>query len=183
LNKNEIEKNETLSSELFLMFKHLENLSDNIGYEIIDSKKTSETVYPAIKYKDMNDRIVIYGVPSGYEFGVFLESIDLIANNNITHISEELIEYFESIDESINNKLFVVPECQHSPILAKILITSSYLNRNIKTEIYQISDFPGLQKKYSIEGVPTTIINEEYAFVGMQPETKLIEIYNKIVVG
>ncbi|TYB30576.1 MAG: hypothetical protein FXF47_08510, partial [Candidatus Mcinerneyibacterium aminivorans] len=152
-------------------------------YEIIDSKKTSEAVYPAIKYKDLDDRIIIYGVPSGYEFGVFLETIDLISNKNITHLSEELVDYFKMIDECINNKIFVVPECQHSPLLVKILITSSYLNKNIKTEVYQINDFPELQKKYSIEGVPTTIINSEYAFVGMQPERKLIEIYNKIVKG
>ncbi|TYB30791.1 MAG: hypothetical protein FXF47_07445, partial [Candidatus Mcinerneyibacterium aminivorans] len=73
LNKNEIGNEESLSSELFSMFQHIESLSGNIEYEIIDSKKTSEAVYPAIKYKDLDDRIIIYGVPSGYEFGVFLE--------------------------------------------------------------------------------------------------------------
>ena len=181
VNSKDLKKEDTLSHELVSMFQHLKKISSNITYSIKYNENNKETDVPVIRMKEVEDRIKFYGVPSGYQFGVFLETIDLIENNNIEDISEEFLEFIKLIDTKINNKIFVIPGCQHCPILTKILITASYLNKNITSKIYYIPDFPDLQKEYNIQGVPTTIVNDEFVFMGVQSENKLIEIYSNVL--
>jgi len=183
VNSDDLDSEDSLTHELVSMFQHLKKINSNINYNVINNKKNTEEIVPVIRIKELEDRIKFYGVPSGYQFGVFLETIDLIVNGKIKDISAEFKEFLELIDKKIENKLFVIPGCQHCPIIAKILITSSYINKKINTKIYYISDFPDLQKKYNIQGVPTLIINDEYVYMGVQSENKLIEIYNTVLKG
>ena len=39
----------------------------------------------------------------------------------------------------------------------------------------EISEFPHLAQKYSVQGVPVTIINETTRLLGMQPEKDVAE--------
>ncbi len=51
----------------------------------------------------------------------------------------------------------------------------------ITVEAIEASEFPDLVQKYSIQGVPKTVINESADFVGAVPEQQALEHVLKAV--
>lgn len=47
-------------------------------------------------------------------------------------------------------------------------------NSLITADAVEISEFPHLAQKYSVRGVPKTVINEEYVIEGSGPESMLL---------
>ena len=45
----------------------------------------------------------------------------------------------------------------------------------IRAEAIEASEYPDLIQKYSIQGVPMTVINEDTHFVGAQPEPAVLK--------
>lgn len=45
----------------------------------------------------------------------------------------------------------------------------------VRAEAIEASEFPELIQKYSIQGVPKTVINEDADFVGAQPEPAVLQ--------
>lgn len=39
----------------------------------------------------------------------------------------------------------------------------------------EVSEFPQLVERYQVQGVPKTIINETYSFMGAMPELKIAQ--------
>ncbi len=46
-------------------------------------------------------------------------------------------------------------------------------NDNIKADMVETSGYPHLVNKYDVQGVPHTVINEDYYFRGAAPELEL----------
>lgn len=46
---------------------------------------------------------------------------------------------------------------------------------HIRAEAIEASEFPELIQKYTIQGVPKTVINEQVEFVGSQPEQAVLK--------
>jgi hypothetical protein len=52
---------------------------------------------------------------------------------------------------------------------------AALLNSNIRADAVEATEYPNLVSKYSIRGVPKTVINEEVDFVGSLPESDFVE--------
>ena len=48
-------------------------------------------------------------------------------------------------------------------------------NEHITADVIEVTEFPHLAQRYSIQGVPKTVINESVEFVGGVPEAQFIE--------
>ena len=51
----------------------------------------------------------------------------------------------------------------------------AYVNDNIKADMVEGSEFSVLVNKYGVRGVPHTVINEKYKFVGMKQDGAIVE--------
>lgn len=54
-------------------------------------------------------------------------------------------------------------------------------NGYISSDMIEISEFPHLAIKYSVQGVPKIIINEKYSLVGDIPEMELVRAILKSI--
>ncbi len=54
-------------------------------------------------------------------------------------------------------------------------------SEHITSDMVEISEFPYLGVKYSVHGVPHTIINEKESLVGSQPEMEVVKAVLKAI--
>ena len=174
------------------ILNEVSELSDKISFEIknflSDEKDVKEygiERVPAIVFLrgDGEDTgIRFYGIPSGYEFTSLIEMITMVSKND-SGLTEKIKEKIKIIDKEINIKVFVTPTCPYCPKMAILASKVALENKNIKTNIIEVIEFPELGEKYSVFSVPKTVINDNIEFEGAVPEGYFIENIEKAVKG
>ncbi len=170
------------------ILNEVSQLSDKISLEIknflSDEKDVKEygiERVPAIVFlrgDNQDTGIRFYGIPSGYEFTSLIEMIIMVSKND-SGLNEKIKEKIRIIDKEINIKVFVTPSCPYCPKMVILAGKVALENKNIKTNIIEVIEFPELGEKYNVFGVPKTVINESIEFEGMVPEGYFIEHIEK----
>ncbi|MEO0275174.1 MAG: thioredoxin family protein [candidate division WOR-3 bacterium] len=175
-----------------MILKEVSELSDKITLEIKNFLSDEEDVkeygierVPAIVFLKGNGEdtgIRFYGIPSGYEFTSLIETIVMVSKSD-SGLSENVKEKLKNIDKEINIKVFVTPSCPYCPRMVILANKVAFENKNIKTNIIEVIEFPELGEKYNVFGVPKTVINENIEFEGAVPEGYFIENLEKATKG
>jgi glutaredoxin-like protein len=116
-----------------------------------------------------NERIRYFGIPAGYEFAALIEDIVEVSRKS-SFLSTSSQEKIRSLKVPINIKVFVTPTCPYCPRMVKYAHSAALLNENIYAEMIEATEFPELASRYSVYGVPKTIINEKIEIEGAVPE-------------
>lgn len=164
------------------LINELATLNDKIKVEIYDFLADSEKAkeygvdkVPAIVIMSEKDYgIRFYGLPHSYELQTLLEGIINVSKGR-TDISEETKKKLKEIKTPVHIQVFVTLTCPYCPIVASIAYKFAMENDLIKADVIEASEFPHLALKYSVMGVPKTIINEKTEFVGVLPEDLFLE--------
>ncbi|MCX8095856.1 MAG: thioredoxin family protein, partial [Caldisericia bacterium] len=93
-----------------------------------------------------------YGIPAGYEFSSLLESIEMISTGD-TQLSQDVIEMVKMIDKPVHIQVFVTPTCPYCPAAVLMGHALALLNKNIKADMVEATEFPQLAYKYNVRGV------------------------------
>jgi glutaredoxin-like protein len=157
-------------------------LSDKIKVEVYDFVKDSEKAkeyqidkVPAIAVLGKKDYgIRFYGLAYGYEFRSFTESI-INVSRGATNLSEETKKKLASIEKPVRIQVFVSLTCPHCPFVTSLAHQFAIESDLIRADVVDIAEFPHLAQKYSIMGVPKTVINEKTEFVGAVPEDLFVQ--------
>lgn len=142
-----------------------------------DVEKYGVDKIPAIVLLDENGTdygIKLYGIPSGYEFSTLLEDILLLGTGE-HGFSDNIVEQIKNIASPVHLQVFVTPTCPYCPQAVVTAHKFSYLNKNIKGDMVEATEFPHLSNKYNVRGVPRTIINENDFVEGAVPEYMVLE--------
>jgi glutaredoxin-like protein len=164
------------------LINELAALNDKIKVEIYDFLKDSEKAkeygvdkIPATIIMGEKDYgIRFYGLPYSYELQTLLEGVINVSKGR-TDISEETKKRLKEIKTPVHIQVFVTLTCPYCPIVASIAYKFAMENDLIKADVIEASEFPHLALKYSVMGVPKTIINEKTEFVGVLPEDLFLE--------
>jgi glutaredoxin len=70
------------------------------------------------------------------------------------------------------------PYCTKAVILAQQM---AYYSNKVKADMVEVTEFPHLAQKYSVQGVPRTIINEDSFMEGAAPEAMLLAKIKEIL--
>lgn len=183
----EIECNTCGDTRKFL--EEISQLNDKIKLTIfnfqLNQDKAKELVVmkiPAIILldKDNNDTGVrFYGLPGGYEINSFLSAILEISGNK-TELPENILNRIKAINKDIHIQVFVTLVCPYCPASVVNAHKLALENKKIKADMIESSTFPHLAIKYSVQGVPKTIINEKHELVGAHPIENLLDLIEKI---
>jgi glutaredoxin-like protein len=171
------------------------NLSDQVTHEVYDFVEDKEVAekygvdkIPAIvvlRSEDGAERdygVRFYGIPSGYEFTSIIEGIMDVSKgeSGLQPASKEAVA---QLDEPVHFQVFVTPTCPYCPqavVLAHKFAVESEL---IRADMVEAIEFPHLANKYSVYGVPRTVINDKVHQEGAVPEplmlAKLLEAVGK----
>ncbi len=165
------------------ILEELAALSDKITLEVynfISDKEQVEKYHidkiPAtvIASEEIDYGIRYYGIPSGYEFASLLESIEMVSTQS-HELSDEVAEKVKMISEPVHIQVFVTPTCPYCPRAVYTGHQFAFLNKNIKADMVEATEFPHLSMKYNVRGVPRVVINETHHFEGALPDEAYIE--------
>jgi glutaredoxin-like protein len=165
------------------LVKDLSKIDPKIGSEVHDFKKDGETakqyginkipaIVPVGDGKDYGIRF--YGIPSGYEFVSLLETIRTISTGE-HGLGDDSVETIKGIDAEVHLQVFVTPTC---PYCTRAVITAhrfAYLSPMVNSDMIEVIEFPHLGNKYSVMGVPRTVINEDHYIEGAVGEKVFVE--------
>lgn len=139
-----------------------------------DAAKEGIDKLPAIVVVGERDYgIRFYGIPAGYEFSALLNAI-LMVSTKIVKLTDETKEFLAKLDKPVHLQVYVTPTCPYCPpsvILAHQLAMASKM---VRADMVEASEFPHLVQKYSVQGVPRTVINEKWFVEGAAPEAMVI---------
>lgn len=125
---------------------------------------------PVIKLlsKHMKGDFRYYGIPSGYEFNMFLHILEVLSTGKITG---PLVESSKKINEEMKLEIFLSPTCPHCPSSAIVGFKLAMLNEKVKAHVYEVMEFESVAQRNNVRGVPKTVINEgKHEYVGGLPE-------------
>jgi glutaredoxin-like protein len=167
--------------EAIELVQEIAKLTDKIKAEIYDFVKDDEKAkeykidkVPAIAMTGKKDYgIRYYGVPLGYEFKAFIDNI-INVSNGATNLSEETKGKLKSISKPVHIQVFVTLTCPYCPTAASLAYKFALENDHVRADVIDVSEFPHLGQKYSVMGVPKTVINEQTEIVGAVPEARFI---------
>jgi glutaredoxin-like protein len=157
-------------------------LSDNIALNVHDFYADPEKPrafgvdrIPAIVLRGAAKGQVRYiGIPAGYEFASFLEDLGDVSGGE-TDLSEETKTALKSLDHDVHIQVFVTPTCPFCPGAARLAHKMAVESERVTADVVEASEFPDLVQRYSVQGVPKTVVNDTVEFVGAQPEARLLE--------
>lgn len=171
------------------ILSELAEISDKINLEIKDFVKDKDLVekynvdkIPATVLLDeeYNDYgVKFYGIPSGYEFSSLLESINIFGTGD-TGLAPDVVDSIKNIDKPTHMQVFVTPTCPYCPQAVITAFRMAYLNKNVKAEMVEATEFPQLSQRYNVRGVPRTVINETEFIEGAAPEAMVLEKINQL---
>ncbi|MDK2849973.1 MAG: hypothetical protein PWP03_112 [Candidatus Woesearchaeota archaeon] len=131
-----------------------------------------------ISSENVKGRITYFGLPSGYEFGAFIEAIRLAGSKNVDMDSKlkQFVEDVEAKDKDVLLEVFVTPSCPHCPTSAYVAYKLARVCSKVTAHVYEATEFPELSNHYRVSGVPHTVINKgEGEYIGGYPEPHAID--------
>lgn len=165
------------------LLKEITGFSDKLSLDFYNFAVDREWVHkygidkiPAIVIEGVKDHgIRFYGVPSGYEFSSFLEAI-LDVSRGTSLLPQAIKDEIKKIDKPVHMQVFVTPTCPYCPRAVRFAHQAALESDFITADMVEASEFPHLVYKYGVQGVPKTVINEEFDFAGALSEPAALNV-------
>ncbi len=166
------------------IIEEVAGLSDRVAVEIHDfvdnadaAEKLAIDKIPAIAVLGENGKdygIRFFGIPSGYEFTSLLEAIILVGTGGLD-LHESTQAFLDSLEAPLHLQVFVTPTCPYCPRAVTLAHQLAFASDKVKADMVEVTEFPHLGQKYSVMGVPRTVINKHTYIEGAAPEQMLLE--------
>lgn len=173
------------SIELRDLILDIEDLSQKVkaeiyikGQNIEIEKKINADKYPVVAFLDKDKNysgVKFHGVPGGHELNSFILAIYNLAGPG-QEISEEILTDIKKIDKKVNIKVCVSLSCHLCP---EVVVSSQRIaieNKNVESEMVDISNFKELKDKYKIMSVPAIIVNDDKIYFGAKKINEIIDL-------
>ncbi len=115
-----------------------------------------------------------YGIPGGTEFPAFVESLVDLSRWE-TLLSPDSVKALSELKTDVSVRVFVTPTCPYCPQMARAAFMMGIVTEHVKAEVIEVNEFPDLAKRYKVEAVPLTLINDRISIPGALPEPALVE--------
>jgi len=115
-----------------------------------------------------------FGVPSGYELDALVDAI-LNVSMGRGELPEGVADVLEKLRKPIHIQVFTAPTCPNCPEMVKLAHRLAVASEHITSDMVDVLEFPYYLQRYSILGVPKTVINESVEFVGVVDALEVVE--------
>ena len=132
----------------------------------------------AIVYEEngilVDTRIRFLGTPSGYEFISLVQAV-LLAGGRAPQLSEGSLSRIQAVDKPVTMHVFTTPTCPHCPRAVSLAHEMAMLSPHITAFAVEATEFPDLARRYKVNGVPKTVVDDETEILGALPESAFVE--------
>jgi glutaredoxin-like protein len=165
------------------LVQDLAGLSDVISHTVHSFEKDEEPVkkfgidkIPAIAVTSEGEDFGIrfFGIPSGYEFVSLLDAIRTVSTGN-HELSDDTVAKVRALDRPVHVQVFVTPTCPYCPKSVVLAHRLAFVSKQVTGDMVEAMEFPHLAQKYSVAGVPRSVINENHFIEGAVPEKAYVQ--------
>lgn len=119
------------------------------------------------------NRIRYYGSPLGNEWPTVLQAIQM-ADSGRTALSEQSRARLKALSTPVALHVFFTPTCVYCPQMISLANQAAIESPYVSTVAIDATEFPDLVRRYSVNGVPKTVINDTREIMGAAPEEDFI---------
>ncbi|RKZ29784.1 glutaredoxin [bacterium] len=163
------------------------SLSDKINLEKFNFITDKDAVdrykidkIPAIIVAGENEKneiidygIRFFGIPAGYEFASFLETILMVSHDD-SRLSEKSKKDLKQLNKPVHIQVFITPSCPHCQSAVLMAHMVAYESNMIRSDMIESMEFPDFANKNLVHVVPKVILNDSTSFEGALPEEQFI---------
>jgi glutaredoxin-like protein len=119
------------------------------------------------------DRIRFFGAPLGNELMSLVEAIRLTGtgDSGLSHRSREKLK---TLAAPVDVKVFFTPTCVHCPRMIDFANQLAVESPLVTATAIDATEYPDLVRRYSVNGVPKTIIDGSAELLGAVSEEELV---------
>jgi glutaredoxin-like protein len=118
-------------------------------------------------------RIRWQGLTAGYEFATVVDAVERVSTG--AHgLSPESVEALDQLTEPVDVMVFATPTCQYCPQAVSLANRMALASPMVTARTVEANEFPDLSRRFGVQGVPRTVVNEQGAFVGALPESRFV---------
>jgi glutaredoxin-like protein len=121
-----------------------------------------------------DSRIRFLGTPGGYEFVSLVQAV-LLAGGRVPQLSEASLQRLAAVDRPVTMHVFTTPTCPHCPRAVSLAHEMAFASPHITAYAVEATEFPDLARRYRVNGVPKTVVDEEIEILGALPEDAFVE--------
>lgn len=159
------------------ILRELAELSEKIDLDVhdfVEDRQLAEEhgvdkIPATVIVSDVDYGVRFFGIPSGYEFTSLIEDIVDVSTGEVD-LSDDTLETLASIQEPVHIQVFVTPTCPYCPMAVRLAHKLAIASDQVEADMVEAIEFPQLAVRYSVQGVPRSIINEDTHLEGAAPE-------------
>jgi len=165
-----------IAQELGALTDKLRVVEKNPLIDVDDARGLDASMVPAfvLRTAQSDGRIRYYGLPSGYEFAVLVETLISLSRQE-SFLEPEWVERLQALTAPMNLRVFVTPTCPYCPQMALLAYQIAMLRPNVTAEVIEASEFPEVSTRYQVRAVPRTVVNDRHVVEGAVPPDVFIE--------
>ena len=164
------------------LLEEVSALSPKIHLEVVDYYSDQEAsaargisrIPGIIIGSNKRDNVKYYGLPSGFEFALLLDTI-VAASTGRTDLALESRRRLKRLQEDVHIQVFVTPNCQYCPMVARLAHSMAMESPRVCADVVEVQEFPDVAQAYRVMGVPRTIINDRIDFTGAVTEEVFLQ--------
>lgn len=119
------------------------------------------------------DRIRYYGAPLGNELPTLVEAIHMAASGR-TVLSDQNRARLKALAVPITLHVFFTPSCVYCPQMISLANRAAIESPFVSTVAIDATEFPDLVRRYNVNGVPKTVINDAMEIMGAASEDAFV---------
>jgi len=124
--------------------------------------------------EERDSKIRFLGTPAGYEFMSLVQAV-LLVGGRPSMLSEDSLKRVAAVTTPTTVHVFTTPTCPHCPRAVAVAHEMAFANPNITAFAVEATEFPDLARKYSVTGVPKTVVNDSVEILGALPPDAFVE--------
>ena len=119
------------------------------------------------------NRIRFYGAPFGNELISLVDAIRMTGTGE-TGLSEHSRAQLKTLATPVDVKVFFTPTCVYCPRMITLAYEMAVDSPLVSATAIDATEFPDLVRRYNVNGVPKTVINDSIEILGAAPEEELV---------
>lgn len=164
------------------------SLSDKIELQTYERRLNSREAeefkvdkFPAVVVEGpAGKRVRFFGIPGGYEFASFLESLKDGAAGRVD-IESETRRSLETVTAPVHIQVFVTPSCPYCTQAVRTAHRLAVEFPNITADMVEVEEFAEVADRYGVSSVPKVVVNNKVEFTGALPEPYFAQAILKAV--
>jgi len=139
-----------------------------------------DRVPAVIVSSESSDRIRFYGAPLGYELVSLVDAIRMTASSQ-SDLSDETQAVLGRLAGPVSLQVFFTPTCGFCPAMVSLANRFAIASPLVSATAIDATEYPDLVRRYNVNGVPKTVINDSVEIVGAVGESDLARAIEQAV--